>query len=390
MSVQMGRQGALGLVCGTACLAVSFAVWPQGRAPQQWPMATRERVRGASWWPTQSTPPREEYLGPAACAGCHPSEASVQPTTSMAKAGATAANLQAFKAHERLSFQFGPYAYDLTRADGRSVFSVREGAHTLSTDLGYAFGEGEVGETYVYERRGSYYEGRLSYFSAIKALDITPGHSRAPSSGLEEALGRRMDADETHLCFGCHTTASSAGGNFEPQHLIPGVTCEACHGPGAKHVAAMKAGRLAEGRAHALNPAKLDPVPSVDFCGACHRAWADVMESGMEGIATVRFQPYRLELSRCWGKGDARLTCIACHDPHLPLVRDAASYDSRCLRCHAAKGSPAGGGPPGAACPRGTKDCATCHMPKYEVPGTHTRFTDHRIRVVQANTPYSD
>ena len=139
----------------------------------------------------------------------------------------------------------------------------------------------------------------------------------------------------------------------------------------------MKEGRIAEGLAHVLNPAKLDPVDSVDFCGACHRTWADVMEGGMVGVATVRFQPYRLETSRCWGKGDARITCLACHDPHQPLAHDPGSYDNHCLRCHlAAKGSKGASDHPGAACPRSTKDCATCHMPKYEVPGTHTRFTD--------------
>jgi len=26
----------------------------------------------------------------------------------------------------------------------------------------------------------------------------------------------------------------------------------------------------------------------------------------------------------------------------------------------------------------------TCHMAKYEVPGTHTKFSDHRIRVLQS------
>jgi hypothetical protein len=67
-------------------------------------------------------------------------------------------------------------------------------------------------------------------------------------------------------------------------------------------------------------------------------------------------------------------------------VHDPGSYDNRCLRCHlAAKGSPGNPGHPGAACPQSTKNCVTCHMPKMEVPGTHTRFTDHWIHVVRAD-----
>jgi hypothetical protein len=268
---------------------------------------------------------------------------------------------------------------------------VGDGARTISLVLGWAFGEGQVGETYVFEREGTFYESRLSYFPVLRALDLTPGHSHSIPSDLEGAIGRPLDSDEVHLCFGCHNTASATAGEFDPDHLIPGVTCEACHGPGAKHVSAEKKRRTAGGLATVLNPARLAPVESVDFCGACHRTWADVAETGTVGIATVRFQPYRLESSRCWGKGDARITCLTCHDPHAPLVRNPAPYDSRCLRCHlTTKDSKGASDHPGAACPVGTKDCVTCHMPKYEAPDTHTLFTDHRIRVVTSDKHYPD
>jgi len=347
-------------------------------------MATRDRVLSVDWWPTKSQPGRKEYIGPAACAGCHSAEAAIQKTTPMAKAGALPARSKILAAHKRLSFHLGPYDYDLTRAEGRSVLSVSDGTHSVSATFGWAFGAGVVAETYVFERGGIFYEARLSYFSALEALDITPGQSASDPLDVDKAIGRPMGAEEAHLCFGCHNTASSMGGQFDPDHLIPGVTCEACHGPGAKHASAAKEGRIGESLTHVLNPAKLGPIDSVDFCGACHRTWTDVMENGTEGVATIRFQPYRLELSRCWGKGDDRITCLACHDPHQPLAHDPVSYDNRCLRCHLATKGPEGASDhPGAACPRSTKDCATCHMPKYEIPGTHTKFTDHRIRIVR-------
>lgn len=370
--------------------AVSFSVpsarcRPQVGGPIGQPQATEERVLSASWWPTKSTPRREEYLGPAACSECHPTEAAVQKTTPMAQACTRAANSKILAAHQRLSYRANPYVYDLTRVGGASLFSVRNGERSVSTVLEWAFGAGVVSETYVFQRNRTFYESQLSYFRALQALDITPGRHAAPSADLGEALGRPIEADEVHLCFGCHNTASSAGGQFDPEHLIPGITCEACHGPGAKHAAAMKEGRIADGLMQVLNPAKLGPFDSVDFCGACHRTWADVVESRAEGIATVRFQPYRLELSRCWGKGDTRITCLACHDPHLPVTHDPGFYDSRCLRCHlATKGAGGAPGHPGAACPQSTKDCTTCHMPKLEVPGTHAKFTDHRIRIVRS------
>ena len=167
-------------------------------------------------------------------------------------------------------------------------------------------------------------------------LDLTTGHGNKTPENLEEALGRAIDPDTLRRCFGCHTTASASNTGFDPTRLMPGVNCEACHGPGAKHVSLMDEEETEQGRQAIFNPSRLSPVALVDFCGACHRTWNDVYEMDATGVANARFQPYRLENSRCWGDGDARLTCIACHDPHLQLVHEAGAYDRKCLACHAA------------------------------------------------------
>jgi hypothetical protein len=153
----------------------------------------------------------------------------------------------------------------------------------------------------------------------------------------------------------------------------------------------MKAGLGEQGATMILNPKYLNPVESVDFCGACHRTWWDVTLSGSSGRKSLRFPPYRLENSRCWGKGDARLTCVACHDPHRPLQREASAYDSKCLSCHV---NVAGGHPtadhPGPPCPKARRDCVECHMPKYQVVEIPVKFTDHQIRVVPPNETIPD
>jgi len=141
------------------------------------PLATRERVQSAGWWPTKSMPQRTDYLGPASCVECHPSEAAIQETTPMAKASALAADSKVLAAHDHLSFRLGSYVYDLTRNGGNSVLSVSDGTRSASAVLGWAFGEGEVGETYVFARGGTFYEGRLSYFPVLQALDIRLANS---------------------------------------------------------------------------------------------------------------------------------------------------------------------------------------------------------------------
>jgi hypothetical protein len=120
-----------------------------------------------------------------------------------------------------------------------------------------------------------------------------------------------------------------------------------------------------------------------DFCGACHGTSLDVLTEGSSGLASVRFPAYRLQNSKCW-RDDARIQCTACHDPHQPLSRDVASYDSRCLACHASRGTKQDAAHVGRACPTAGKDCVSCHMPKYEFPEVHHKFTDHQIRVVRA------
>jgi len=349
---------------------------------------TEDRIESPPWWPTKNLVTSAELVGTAECAKCHSDRAATQATTPMAHAGATAANTEILRAHNRLAGELPSYRYEIRRDPTGSTYSVTDGSNTLSTELEWAFGIAHKGQTYIYRRNGAYYESRVSFYNTLNALDLTTGHSASSPSSIDVALGRRMDIGETQHCFGCHTSGSLIAGHFDPSHATPGVTCEQCHGPGSKHVAAMKGGKIEQGRGAILNPSKLSPVASVDFCGACHRTWADVIQSEVTGVANVRFQPYRLESSKCWRQGDARLACIACHDPHQKLVQDTASYDSKCLSCHVTQQGEKIANHPGAACLVATTNCASCHMPQVDVPSMHAPFTDHRIRIVRAGMPY--
>ena len=127
--------------------------------------------------------------------------------------------------------------------------------------------------------------------------------------------------------------------------------------------------------------------------GACHRTWQDVVSGQVNapGVLNVRFAPYRLENSKCWVKGDNRLTCVFCHDPHRPLVHDLASYDANCLECHVATTAEKRTTyRPGAACPVANRNCVSCHMLKVEPPHLHSTFTDHWIRIAKPDSSYPD
>ncbi|MGO9124151.1 MAG: multiheme c-type cytochrome [Terriglobales bacterium] len=352
-------------------------------------MATEDRLQLPGWWPTKGAAARDEFLGPDACAPCHASKVHTQKQTPMANAAMLPADSEALRSHDQLTFHLAPYTYQISRQQQGSLYSVTDGKQTISVPLNWVFGLGESGQTYVLEHNGTFYESRVSYYPALDALDLTPTPSRAASVTLEDALGRRMlYAGETQRCFGCHTTASTTNRRFDPSRLLPGVTCEACHGPGAKHVAAMKAKQMQQGLNSILDPGQLNPVDQVDFCGACHRTYVDVVLSKTSGIRNLRFQPYRLERSQCWIKSNHGITCLACHNPHQPRVRDLASYDDRCLSCHQRGHSASDRS--FKTCTVSANNCVSCHMPKYEMPGMHFKFTDHFIRIVRNGEGYFD
>jgi hypothetical protein len=344
-------------------------------------MATAERVQQPGWWPTSPLTSRDEYVGAAQCASCHRTNVTSQQTTSMAQTATRAKDSRVLREHQRLMFQAGGFTYTMERIGDGTTFGVTDGTRSLTAPLTWSFGRGNVGQSYLFERDGTFHESRVSYYDAIQRLDVTPNRTLTGPATIEEAMSRPIDKAEARRCFGCHTTGSTTRAGFDATQAIPGVTCEACHGPGRRHVNAMEKGaNRARAAETIMNPQRLDPADSVDFCGACHATFWDVQLAGERGIAALRSQPFRLQSSRCWTSGDRRITCVGCHDPHKPLVRDRDFYDARCQSCHRPEGASETRANQLRTCPVSKANCVTCHMPKYKVPEMHYAFTDHLIR----------
>jgi len=111
-----------------------------------------------------------------------------------------------------------------------------------------------------------FYESRVSYYREIQGLDFTIMHPRSVPESLEDGLGRPMTMEAAQGCFACHSTAAVSAAQLQFDHLMPGVTCEGCHGPGEKHIQAIKAGSR---RLQIFNPAKMEADDlTQEFCGA--------------------------------------------------------------------------------------------------------------------------
>lgn len=306
----------------------------------------------------------------------------------MARAATAPTDSDILRVYGRLSFHSRNYTYSVEQKNGGAVYTVTDGTQSISRPVAWEFGIGKVGQAYLYQQNGVFYESSVSYFSGLQKLGFALGSEGGLD--LSDALGRRIERPEGRACFGCHTTASTTNNRFDPIELMPGVTCEACHGPGAKHVTAMKAGDIELGTRSIFNPAQLSSLDQVEFCGACHRTLWDTILQNAVGVFNVRFQSYRLERSECFRNRKRRITCLNCHDPHQPLVHDPVSYDTHCLNCHVHQGVKPTADHPGRACPVAASNCVNCHMSKVEIPGIYFKFTDHWIRIARKDEPYPD
>jgi len=332
-----------------------------------------------------------KFAGPQSCAKCH-GDLVDQHATAMGKAMEPVAVSAALISHPRLTFRSGTYAYEIIRRGNQSIYTVTNGTDTYSEPLLYAFGQGKAGQTYVYRHNGLLHETRVSFYKVLDGLDWTMGYQTKVPTSLADAAGRAFGKDETRECFGCHTTGAISGLEFQIESLIPGLSCEACHGPGGDHIAAMEQKQFKDKRI--FNPGTMEPAAmSQEFCGSCHHSAEDVLTNKLlQGPISVRFQPYRMFTSKGHDPDDTRLRCTSCHNPHANPVSDPVFYDAKCLACHRSGASlrtPAlvqreeQEGRTDKACPVAERACTSCHMPKIEVAGTHFSFTDHRIRIAR-------
>ncbi len=314
-----------------------------------------------------------DFVGPAVCAGCHPRQAERQMQSRHARAlrsirGNVVTQWKDVRTRDGQHYEYAPG----TR--GLNVRVTGSGGES-SGILEWIFGAGAQGITLVGRTDDHYFEHRLSWYAAPQRLALTFGH---PARTGRDPLGLPQNNETIYRCFHCHATGVERGIR-EPDltAMIPGVTCERCHGPGEKHVAAARARRpVAEIAAAIFDPRPLAPRAQVEVCGGCHRLPDRNHDSSapeIEDPISVRFQPIGLMASRCF-QSSKGLSCGSCHDPHGDaLSRDDVSYTAACVACHSAQHR--------SKCPRpGNSACVSCHMQRAS-PVSQLTFTDHRIRI---------
>lgn len=373
-------------------------------------IALAQLVPAQSRVPT--SPSSEGYVGSRICANCHRQIYATYSQTSMGRSmslvdasflSRVPASASIFDAH--LNRHFETYVRDgnlyqseyETGNDGKEIFR-----NTQKID--WIIGSGANGFGAI-TRIGNYlFEAPLSFYSNINNWALSPGYESGDYGFSRPILPG---------CVSCHSgrpqPVLDGNGRFRdpPFRELP-VSCENCHGPGAKHLAAIRNNFSPQNARNSIvNPAKLARWLADDICMRCHQTGqARVLHPGKEyrdfrpgtpldGTLSIFLVPFGREspppddllqhylfmrLSKCNRSSGGRLGCLTCHDPHVqPSNQEAPAYFRvKCMSCHTQSSCKAA-----LMARRHTNppdNCIGCHMPKRDIQViSHSILTNHRI-----------
>jgi tetratricopeptide (TPR) repeat protein len=251
------------------------------------------------------------------------------------------------------------------------------------TVVEYAFGASDRAVTMIgRDTEGSYRAARLSYYHSADGGIWDRSLGDVPDTGSVESFrGERVGVrDGVVRCLYCHVTQARNYRNplpatgRGPEAADQGIGCERCHGPGANHIAAIKASF--PDRA-IVNAGTASAPAIVAQCADCHIVGvASEIREQPQNPGFVRSPGATFTASRCFTESSGALSCLTCHDPHSDTRQSSAFYESKCLACHAATTTSL------KSCRvNPANDCLNCHMPKIPVAVLHDSMTDHYIRV---------
>ncbi|HEX3127683.1 MAG TPA: tetratricopeptide repeat protein [Thermoanaerobaculia bacterium] len=352
------------------------------------------------------TPPplsTTEYAGRQTCAGCHADQDRLWQGShhDLAMQEATPATVLG---------DFG--GATLTHFGVTSTFFRRNERFFVRTDgpdgklhdypVSYTFGVSPL-QQYLVEMPG----GRLQVLPLCwdtrgkRWFHLYPGEA-VPAGDALHWTGPNQTWN--YMCADCHSTGLRKGYDadrniYQTSWSEIDVSCEACHGPGSRHVIWARGDRKAEDKGfdvHLKDPGRgtwiADPrigfgrrlapavrTDEIETCARCHARSSNIrpalLDAGLyHADGQIDGEVYEVGSflqSRMHAKG---VTCADCHEPHSLTPR--RSGNALCTHCHAAEKLDT----PAHHHHKAAMQCVDCHMPEKTYMSVDAR-RDHSLRV---------
>ena len=378
------------------------------------------------------------FAGAAACAGCHPAETERWKTSHHARAmqKASAATVLGDFANATLIHHGVTTVFS---RDGEKFMARTEGPDGALHDyeIAYTFGVFPLQQYLIafpggrYQALGIAWDSRPKEQGGGRWFFLYPGQTFRAGDSLHWT-GR--DQTWNYQCAKCHSTDLTknydlAADSYATSWTDVNVACEACHGPGSRHVACAKA-RATENAGSQADPAgqpetndkglttkleraspgqwQMNPATGIaqrsgplntqelDVCAGCHSRRKVIAKESSAGTAFLdAYLPALLEpgLYHADGQIDgevfeygsfvqsrmyhAGVTCSNCHEPHSLALR--AQGNGLCAQCHLPAKFDVAEHHHHRQDSAGAQ-CVNCHMPSKTYMVVDDR-RDHSIRV---------
>jgi len=374
--------------------------------------------------------PAATYVGRTACAPCHASQDSLWRGSHHAGAMAVADSNTVLGNFENASYTYDGLTSRFFRRDGRYWVST-EGPDGILTEypVSYTFGVYPLQQYLIAFPRGRYQALGIAWDTRTKAEGGQRWYHLYPGEKVDHRdvlHWTGMLQNWNFMCAQCHSTNLQKGyvavaDSYATTWSEINVSCEACHGPGSRHVelALRRAGKSGPWtRATGLTVSFRDSTAAtwmtdtatglprrsaprsnrmeIETCGLCHarrgQEWPDstagrilaqtqrvsTLDQGLyfaDGQQQDEVYEYGSFLqSRMYRAG---VTCSDCHDPHRSTAR--LSGNAVCATCHLASRYDTTAHTHHAPNTAGAR-CVDCHMPPRNYMVVDAR-RDHAMKI---------
>ena len=129
----------------------------------------------------------------------------------------------------KLAFRNGPYTYSIAREGSQIVYSISDGKNSITKPILYCFGQGHVGQTFLFRHNDMLYETRVSYFEKVRGLDFTivSRRSSIPAASVGTSCRSRFAARVTRVSNRrCPVSTNKCATCHMPKIELPGMHAE--------------------------------------------------------------------------------------------------------------------------------------------------------------------